>query len=122
MLAAGGQCAGGKGAGAGEEHITGQAGLQTGRVGKAGLPPPTAQTLVGQRSLQALLRRLLLRQGRARRAVMAWPVATNITGFFLSWTSMVLTHSASISASFLDKSTPIFPWGYLLLHLQPTWS
>lgn len=46
VLAAGGQCAGGEGAGAGEEHIAGQAGLQAGRAGKAGLPAPTTQALI----------------------------------------------------------------------------
>lgn len=42
VLAAGGQRAGGEGAGAGEEHVAGQACLQAGGVGKAGLTPPTA--------------------------------------------------------------------------------
>ena len=46
VLAAGGQRAGGEGAGAGEEHVAGQARLQAGRVGEAGLPTPTAQTLI----------------------------------------------------------------------------
>lgn len=55
VLAAGRQRAGGEGAGAGEEHVAGQARLQAGRAGKAGLPPPAAQALIGQGPLQALL-------------------------------------------------------------------
>lgn len=62
VLAAGGQCAGGEGAGAGEEHIAGQAWLQAGRAGKAGLPAPTAQALIRQCPLQALLGGLQPRQ------------------------------------------------------------
>lgn len=46
VLAAGGQRAGGEGAGAAEEHIAGQARLQAGSVGEAGFPPPAAQTLI----------------------------------------------------------------------------
>lgn len=64
VLAAGGQCAGREGAGAGEEHVAGQARLQAGRAGIAGLPASATQALIRQCPLQALLGGLLPRQGQ----------------------------------------------------------
>lgn len=105
VLAAGGQRAGGEGAGAGEEHVAGQARLQAGRVGKAGLPTPAAQALVRQRPLQALLWRLLPRQGwEAGRQAWSRPGPARVAvlrGFFPSWTSAVFTQPPTISAPFL---------------------
>lgn len=108
VLAAGGQCAGGEGAGAGEEHVAGQARLQAGGVGKAGLPPPTAQALVRQRPLKTLLWRLLPRQGRT------WAQSGPGHGHCPQeclpvLTSVVLTHPASIFAPFLVKAPPFPP-------------
>lgn len=72
VLAACGQRAGREGAGAGEDHIARQAGLGAG-AGKAGLTASTAQALVRQCPLQALLRGLWQGQdGHAGPG--AWPL------------------------------------------------
>lgn len=119
VLAAGGQRAGGEGAGAGEEHVAGQARLQAGRVGKAGLPTPAAQALVRQRPLQALLWRLLPRQGwEAGRPARSRPGPARVAvlrGFFPSWTSAVFTQPPTISAPFLVNVYSDF-----LLGIPPT--
>lgn len=123
VLAAGGQCAGGEGASAGEEHIAGQPRLQAGGAGEAGLPAPAAQALIRQCPLQALLRGLLPRQGGARDQH-AGLVAPVLSGFSASssYPPNVRFCTVTGQCTRLPQGLPGPALGPWLLILVPNWS